>query len=227
MNLTPRMVITKKKKKKVRLYMTIKEFFTLLGVPVASDVFPFLGWLDVDGQKKRMKRVAKEMNSFAKKWLEEHKQKKGLQMAASNNGGDKANDFMDVLISVLDEENEDLFAVHSRDTVIKSTCLSLILGSTQTTSVAMTWALSELLNNPNVLRKAKEEIDTKVGKDGNIEDRDIKDLVYLHAIVKETLRLHPPGPLSIPHEAIEDCIVNGYEVKAGTRFFHKPVENAS
>ncbi|RZC86612.1 hypothetical protein C5167_029968 [Papaver somniferum] len=125
-----------------------------------------------------MKRVAKEMNCFAKKWLEEHKQKKRLQLAASNNVGDKENDSMDVLITVLDEENEDLFAVHSRDTVIKSTCLSLILGSMQTTSVAMTWALSELLNNPNVLRKAKEETETKAGKDGNIEHRDIKDLVY-------------------------------------------------
>ncbi|KAI3956383.1 hypothetical protein MKW92_032030, partial [Papaver armeniacum] len=93
----------------------------------------------------------------------------------------------------------------------------LIVAASDTTSLAMTWALSLLLTNPNVLRKAQDEIDTKVGKDRIIEENDIECLVYLQAIVKETLRLYPPGPLSVPHEAMEDCIVGGYEVKAGTR----------
>ncbi|KAK4859730.1 hypothetical protein QYF36_010697 [Acer negundo] len=45
----------------------------------------------------------------------------------------------------------------------------------------------------------------------------MKNLVYLQAIIKETLRLNPAAPLSVPHESLEDCTVGGYHVPAGTR----------
>ncbi|KAI3843376.1 hypothetical protein MKX03_030477 [Papaver bracteatum] len=205
-----------------KLYKSVLKFFELAGITVASDAFPFLGWLDVDGQKKQMKRVSKEMNLIVSKWLEEHQEKKRLQTLESDGAEREANDhknhdFMDVLMSVLDEEKEDLFFGYTRDTVIKGTCLNLILGASDTTSITLTWALSLVLTNPSVLKMARDELDTKVGKERNVEGHDIDDLVYLQAIVKETLRLYPPGPLSQPHEATEDCIVGGYEVKAGTR----------
>ncbi|KAI3906073.1 hypothetical protein MKW92_019092, partial [Papaver armeniacum] len=95
----------------------------------------------------------------------------------------------------------------------------LILAGSDSTSITLTWALSLLLTNPSALRKAQDELDNKVGKNRNVEGSDINDLVYLQAVVKETLRLYPPGPLSLAHEAIEDCNVGGYKVKAGTRLF--------
>ncbi|RZC92376.1 hypothetical protein C5167_003981 [Papaver somniferum] len=209
----------KEREESQKLHETISEFFRLAGVTVASDALPFLGRLDVDGQKKQMKRIAKEMDLIAEKWLEEHRERKRprtLLHAAADSSNDE-NDFMDVLISVLDEAKDNLFYDYSRDTVIKATYLALTLAASDTTSVSMTWALSLLLTNPSVLQKAQEELDTVVGKDRNIQDHDINDLVYLQAIIKETLRLYPAGPLSVPHEAIEDCNIGGYKVKAGTR----------
>lgn len=92
----------------------------------------------------------------------------------------------------------------------------LIIAASDTTSLTLTWALSLLLNNPSVLTRAMNELDTKVSKERKVEERDIPDLVYLQAIIKETLRLYPVAPLSVPHEATEDCNVGGYEVRAGT-----------
>lgn len=69
------------------------------------------------------------------------------------------------------------------------------------------------------MRKAREEIDKNVGKKRWVEETDIKHLVYLQAIVKETLRLYPPGPLSVPHQAIENCEVTGYFIPKQTRLF--------
>ncbi|EXC07355.1 Cytochrome P450 82C4 [Morus notabilis] len=68
-----------------------------------------------------------------------------------------------------------------------------------------------------------EEIRSPYGSDKIIKatclanESDIKNLPYLHSIIKETLRLYPAGPLLIPYESMEDCTVGGYHIPAGTR----------
>ena len=68
-----------------------------------------------------------------------------------------------------------------------------------------------------MLKAAQEELDLHVGKDKWVEESDIRNLNYLQAIVKETLRLYPPGPVTGLREAMEDCNVGGYYVPKGTR----------
>ena len=87
----------------------------------------------------------------------------------------------------------------------------------ESTAETLIWALSLLLNNPHALKTAQEELDLHVGRDKWVQEPDIAKLKYLRAVVKETLRLYPPGPLSGPREAGEDCRVGGYDVKKGTR----------
>jgi len=94
---------------------------------------------------------------------------------------------------------------------------TLFIGGSDTSSVTLTWAICLLLKNPLVLEKAKEELDTHVGKERLVNESDIGKLVYLQAIVKETLRLYPPGPLAAPREFSENCIIGGYHVRKGTR----------
>ncbi|WRX22359.1 Cytochrome P450 - like 10 [Theobroma cacao] len=91
---------------------------------------------------------------------------------------------------------------------------NLILAGSDTTMVTLIWALSLLLKNPRVLQKAQCELDMHVGNDRRVEESDITNLVYLQAIVKETLRLYPPGPI-IFRAAMEDCTLStGYHVPA-------------
>ncbi|XP_034682152.1 xanthotoxin 5-hydroxylase CYP82C4-like [Vitis riparia] len=87
----------------------------------------------------------------------------------------------------------------------------------ESTFITLAWALSLLLNNRHALKKAQAELEIHVGKHRQVDGSDIKNLVYLQAIVKETLRLYPPGPLSLPREAMEDCTVAGFHIQAGTR----------
>lgn len=82
---------------------------------------------------------------------------------------------------------------------------TLIVAATETTAITLTWALALMLKNPFTLKKARDEIDKLVGKDQNVSESDIKDLPYLQAVIKETLRLYPPAPLGAPHMTIEDC----------------------
>lgn len=93
---------------------------------------------------------------------------------------------------------------------------SLVLAGTDTSAVTLEWALSSLLNHPEVLNKARDEIDSKIGLDRLVEESDISNLPYLRNIVSETLRLYPAGPLMVPHMASEDCKVRGYDMPRGT-----------
>ncbi|XP_021301063.1 cytochrome P450 82G1-like [Herrania umbratica] len=97
-------------------------------------------------------------------------------------------------------------------------CLQILtMTGGESTSVTMTWVLSLLLNHPSVLKTAQQELDLHVGIDRWVEESDIKSLKYLQAIVKETLRLYPPGPITGIREAMEDCCIAGHHVPKGTR----------
>lgn len=93
----------------------------------------------------------------------------------------------------------------------------LIAGGSDTTVVSLTWAISLLLNNLHVLKGAQEELDAVIGRENVVTESDLSKLVYIQAIVKETLRLYPAAPLSAPHEFNEDCTLAGYHVPKGTR----------
>ncbi|KAF3786344.1 Cytochrome P450 82C4 [Nymphaea thermarum] len=189
----------------------ISEFFHLLGVLTVSDAIPCLQWLDVGGHLKAMKRVKKKMDGFALAWLAEHRRER------ESSRRDTERDFMDVLIKKVEEGH--LSEKHQTDTIIQSTAMNLVAAGTDTTSVTLEWALSALLNNRQVLEKAKEELDCKIGRERRVEESDIMNLTYLQAIVKETMHLYPAGPLLVPHHSIEPVQLDGYHIPADTTLF--------
>nr|KYP45324.1 Cytochrome P450 82A3 [Cajanus cajan] len=131
------------------------------------------------------------------------------------NSGSGTHDFMDVLLNLVEKGEE--FDGRDVDTTIKATCLAMILAGSDTTTGTLTWALSLLLNNREILNKVIDELETQIGKKKRIEISDLTKLEYLQCIIKETLRLYPPAPLNLPHETMEDCTVGGYHVPTGTR----------
>lgn len=76
--------------------------------------------------------------------------------------------------------------------------------------------MSLLLNHPEVLEKARSEIDKIVGHDRLVEEADLSKLLYLQSVMNETLRMFPAGRLLIPHVSSEDCNVGGFEIPSGT-----------
>lgn len=95
----------------------------------------------------------------------------------------------------------------------------MVLGGTNAVIITLTWALSLLLNNPTAMKKAREEVDAHIGKDRHVEESDINKLVYLEAVVKETLRLYPAALVLGLRSALEDCTLSSgnYHVPKGTR----------
>ncbi|XP_015884712.3 cytochrome P450 CYP82D47 [Ziziphus jujuba] len=186
----------------------LRDFSELTGIFVVSDAIPHLRWLDLGGHVRAMKKTAKVLDHLIHGWLEEHKPKR------SNSVEEEKQDFMAVMLSILDSDQE--IASFDADTINKATSLALILAGTDTMMVTLTWALALLLNNRGALKKAQQELDEHVGRDRQVKESDLNKLVYLQAILKETLRLYPAAPLLLPHESMEDCTVGGYHVPKGT-----------
>jgi cytochrome P450 len=93
----------------------------------------------------------------------------------------------------------------------------MIFRGTDTVAILLEWILARMVLHPEIQLKAQAEIDIVVGTSRLVSDSDIPNLPYLQAIVKECLRVHPPGPLlSWARLAIHDVYVGDNFVPAGT-----------
>ncbi|TVU07016.1 hypothetical protein EJB05_47055, partial [Eragrostis curvula] len=102
------------------------------------------------------------------------------------------------------------------DVVTRTVCLSLLQAGSDTSTGTIEWAMALLFNNPGVLKQARAEIDSVVGKSRMIQESDLATLPYLNCVIMETLRLYPINPNLVPHEVSQDCKIAGYAVTRGT-----------
>ncbi|CAA7015879.1 unnamed protein product [Microthlaspi erraticum] len=91
----------------------------------------------------------------------------------------------------------------------------LLLAGTNTTTHAIEWTMAEIINNPNVLEKLREEIGSVVGKARLIQETDLPNLPYLQAVVKEGLRMHTPAPILF-RTFQEKCEIKGFHIPEKT-----------
>lgn len=71
----------------------------------------------------------------------------------------------------------------------------MIFRGTDTTALLTEWVMAELILNPKVQAKLHEELHLTTLGNKAITDANVAKLPYLQAVIKETLRVHPPGPL--------------------------------
>jgi cytochrome P450 len=87
----------------------------------------------------------------------------------------------------------------------------------ETSATTLAWAMAELIRNPTAMHKATAEVRRAFAAAGAVSEDALGELPYLHLVIRETLRLHPPLPLLLPRECREPCRVLGYDVPRGTQ----------
>ncbi|KAF3636168.1 hypothetical protein FXO37_25583 [Capsicum annuum] len=92
----------------------------------------------------------------------------------------------------------------------------IVIGGTDTTAVTIEWAMTLLLNHPEVLNKARIEINNHVGSDRLVNEADLPNLRYLQSIISETFRICPAAPMLIPHQSAHDTKIGGFDIPSGT-----------
>ena len=91
------------------------------------------------------------------------------------------------------------------------------MAGSDTTAETIEWAMAELIRNPEKLKQAQAELDLAVGFNRLMEESDTDRLPYLRAVVKEVFRLHPVGPLLVPHRADSRCEIAGFVIPKHSR----------
>ena len=63
----------------------------------------------------------------------------------------------------------------------------LLSAGTDTSAITVEWAMTNLLNHSNILKKARDEIDSQIGEEKLIKESGVSKLHYLQSIISKTL----------------------------------------
>ncbi|KAH9609061.1 hypothetical protein KSS87_021821 [Heliosperma pusillum] len=185
----------------------IAEFMELLGKPNVSDYLPFLACLDLQGIKRRMKLVADKVEML-------------FDLAIDNHFAVNSNTRKDILGHLLELTKLKDPAKSLSVPQVKAILMDAIIGGMDTTATTVEWMMAELLKHPKIMRMVQDELDETVGlNDTVVGEAHIPKLKYLNAVLKETLRLHPPVALLVPHRSSKATIVGGYDVEKNSMVF--------
>ncbi|KAI3444653.1 hypothetical protein Pfo_001318 [Paulownia fortunei] len=174
----------------------------ITGKPNLADYFPLLQLVDPQG-------ICRKNTVYFKKCFEMFDEiiQQRLQSRRTSGYSTLKIDMLEALLD-LNQKNESELSFDD----IKHLLLDLFVAGTDTTSGTVEWAMAELVRNPEKMLKARNELRNVIGENEQVQESDISRLHYLRAVVKETFRLHPTVPLSVPHKADEDIEINGYMV---------------
>ncbi|XP_004504031.1 cytochrome P450 71AU50-like [Cicer arietinum] len=184
----------------------IQEGMHLAATPNIGDYIPYIAPLDLQGLTRRMKTIGKIFDDFFEKIIDEHIQ--------SDNKDDKTKDFVDVMLGFVGTQESE-YRIERPN--IKAIMLDMLAGSMDTSATSVEWAISELLRNPRVMKKVQKELEIVVGLKRKVVESDLDKLEYLDMVIKENFRLHPVAPLLIPHQSLEDCMVEDFFIPKKSR----------
>ncbi|KAL4333719.1 hypothetical protein GQ457_07G019700 [Hibiscus cannabinus] len=195
----------------------VESIFTVLNHLysfILSDYIPWLRPLDLEGHEKIVSEAMGIINGYNDPIVDERVQdwKDGKRK--------EPEDLLDALILAKDLKGKAELSVEEIKAIctvrLRPFCHEIMFATVDNPANAAEWAMAEMMNRPETLGKAMEEIERVVGKQRWIQESDIPRLNYVKACARESLRLHPIAPFNLPHASNVDCVVAGYFIPKGS-----------
>ncbi|KAM0979431.1 hypothetical protein ACFX13_015569 [Malus domestica] len=187
----------------------LEEYQELLGGFSIGDFFPSMEFIhSLTGMKSRLQETFRRFDELFDQMVTDH--------LNPNREKEKHKDLVDVLLDVQKSESAEIPLTMDN---VKAIILDMFAAGTDTTFITLDWGMTELLMNPKVLGRAQAEVRGVVGERRVVLESDLSQLDYLKDVIKEIFRLHPPAPVLVPRESMEDVSIDGYNIPAKTRIF--------
>ncbi|KAL0316144.1 UNVERIFIED_CONTAM: Iridoid oxidase [Sesamum radiatum] len=189
----------------------MNKFMEWNGKPNLSDTFGFLKWVDPQGIRRNTEKYLGQLLNLSSGFVKERIQERQLGRKQ------ESKDFLDALLEYQGDGKRTFDKLSEKNVTIM--ILEMFFGGTETTSSTIEWGMSELLRNPDTMKKLQDEVDRIVGRGRKLEESDLNNMPYLQATVKEILRLHPVFPMLLPRNSMQDTEFMGYVVPKNTQIF--------
>ncbi|CAN6300950.1 unnamed protein product [Urochloa humidicola] len=182
------------------------------------DLFPT--WTSVlaklTGMTRSLREIHRTVDTILEEIIDERKAARDVKIKNGVPADDVDENLVDVLIGLQEKGG---FGFQLTNSIIKAVILDMFAGGTGTSGSAMEWGMSELMRNPAVMKKLQGQIREAFKGKAVVTEGDLQasNLVYMKLVIKEALRLHPPAPLLVPRESIEECELEGYTIPAKSR----------
>ncbi|KAL0385155.1 UNVERIFIED_CONTAM: cytochrome [Sesamum radiatum] len=186
----------------------LSEYQELLGGFSLGDFFPSMEFVhNLTGHKSRLVSVFKRFDKFFSDVIEER---------LNSHGRKEQKDFVDILLEVQQDEHAETPLTMDN---VKAILLDMFAAGTDTTFITLDWAMIELVINPRILEKVQAEVRSVVGERKYVSENDLPNLHYMKGVIKEVFRLHPPAPVLVPRESMEEITIGGLTIPEKTRVF--------
>ncbi|KAM6492078.1 Cytochrome P450 [Amanita muscaria] len=153
------------------------------------------------------KRKAREWRKIAKAMLE-------IPSSAAKkriDSGDYLPSFMSYSLSRMDEKGDNT----QQESLIKATAATMHSAGADSIFAAITSCIIALLNHPDILKRAQEQIDSVVPFGDLPTFHEEEKLPLVTAICMETIRWRDIVPAGIPHMLSKDDVYKGYHLPKG------------
>nr|QUN00509.1 cytochrome P450 84A127 [Tripterygium wilfordii] len=198
----------------------IQEFNKLFVSFNISDFIPWLGWFDPNDLNNKLAKARDSLDKFIDKIIDDHVQKR---TKIDGSDGGTIHDMVDEMLTFYGDdevnvkESDDLqSSIKLTKENMKAIIMDVMFGGVETVASIIEWALAELIKSPDDLKRIQQELTEVVGLNRQVEEAHLEKLTFLKFALKETLRLHPPIPVT-HHATCKDAEVAGYCIPAKTR----------
>ncbi len=118
-------------------------------------------------------------------------------------------DVLSMLIDARDEEGREMTELELRDEL-----MTLLLAGHETTATSLAWTFYRLTKNPDALARAHAEVDAAFPEGAPIDPDRVKELAWIDACAKETLRMNPVVP-AVARRLQSPMTIGGWDLPAG------------
>ncbi|EES10007.1 ent-isokaurene C2-hydroxylase [Sorghum bicolor] len=188
---------------------TVEEALDFSSLFDLRDLFPSSWLVRMLPRNGKAERNRLEVVRLMEGILRLHEERRSAGQAA-----DEEQDMVDVLLRMQNDKGA-MGSVSLTHGIIVDMLMDVFVAAIKAITCTLRWTMAELMANPRVLEKVQTEIRRVLAGQYRVREEALRDLGYLKAVIKETLRLHPTIPL-VPRFCTQDRKIQGYDVPKGT-----------